>query len=69
MLVQEALSGPTGKVIRDQLLQLIGRLDDATLLAARDDKKSHDDVRYRCGIADGVRMALTTIVDLGKSKS
>ena len=65
-IMKELLAGPSGLKIRDSLLTLIGQLEEATQQAARDDSKSVGDIRYRAGCADGVRFALTNVMDLGK---
>lgn len=66
-VMKELLEGPPGVAIRDALLTLIGQLEEATQQAARDDSKSFGDIRYRAGCADGVRFALTNVMDLGKN--
>ena len=66
MLIREALAGPVGKMIRDDLQVLINQLNEAALQTARSSSQPYTEVRYRVGVADGVRAALETIEDLGK---
>ena len=68
-LLREVLDGFTGKAIRDELLLLIKQLDEAALQSARISSQPYTDVRYRVGCADGVRVALKTIMDLGSKKT
>lgn len=66
MLVREALIGRPGKIIRDGLLELIAKLDASTMATIRNDEKSYDQARYAAGVSDGVRLALNSIMELGK---
>ena len=61
-LVREALRGGVGKAVRDTLLPLIDKLDEAALKDIRDGKP-YNDVRYTLGVADGVRLALNAIFE------
>lgn len=67
-LLREALEGPVGKRIRDDLLSLIHRLDGETLTMIRNGNKPYGDLRYTAGVTDGVRLALNQIMELGKPK-
>lgn len=65
MIVKEAIRGVVGKTIRDTLLDLIVELDKAALQAARTSSQPYTEVRYRVGVADGVRFALKSTMELG----
>jgi hypothetical protein len=65
MIVKEAIRGVVGKTIRDRLLTLIDELDKAALQSARTPSQPHTEVRYRVGVADGVRFALKDVMELG----
>lgn len=65
-LLREVINGHAGVRIRDDLLALIVRLDKSALQSIRDGTKSYDKARYDVGLADGVRLALNLVMELGK---
>ena len=66
-LLREAVQGPVGKRIQEDLDALHTSLNEAVLRSVRDDTKSYHETRYTLGVADGVRIALNHIMGLGQN--
>ena len=67
-LLREALAGFIGTTIKESLRVVANRMDEQTLKMVRDGSKPYEQARYTAGVADGVRLALNTIKELGKQE-
>ena len=65
-MVNEFLSSPVGTALLVALAKKRQALTDSVLMAARSPDHSIENIRYKAGMADGMELAINTIIEMGK---